>query len=155
MDDVLKWMAIHPIRVDIVVFGVVAGTIAYILKRHRRRRRVYHRKLWAMWLKRKDIEAYHLMKFEDAITDAAFEMVHSGEMTEKQEQQWYAFFAERYDMKGMIPRRDRATFIRGSLLRIKRLQNSKKPDIPGGPPGCKVDPTYDPKPVMKSKYVRE
>lgn len=110
-----------------------------------------------MWLKRKDREQYHMMKFEDALTDAAFEMVHSGDMTEDQERQWYAFFAARYDMKGLIPGRDGAAVKRGIRARL-RFWEKRKPTIPGPIPGVEVDPTYNPKTgkevSFKSKYVR-
>lgn len=156
MDEVLEWMAIHPIVVDFLVVASVTGTVAYILRCTRRHRRVLHRRMWAMHLKRKDLERYHLMKFEDALTDAAFEMVQRGEMTEKQERLWYAFFAEQYNMLGVMPIRDQASTKRGIKARMSMWWGKIKPDIPGPKPGVKVDETYKPKndPVMKSKYVR-
>lgn len=154
MDEVTTWMAIHPVRVDLLVLTVVAGTIVYILRRQRKHRRILHRKVWGMYLKRKDRKAYHLMKFEDAITDIALEMVHRGDMTEIEERQYYAYFAECCDLKGLKPCRDQASVKRGIQRRLKMLYKNK-PTIPGGPPDIKVDPTYEGTTKLKSKYVRE
>lgn len=154
-DEIMKWMAIHPVRVDLLVVAVVAGIIAYILKRERRRRRVLHRRIWGMWLKNKDREKYQLMKFEDALTDAAFEMVHSGDMTAQQEKMWYARFASAYNMAGLVPGRpkDTESLKKMSRTRLQFWRRRPKPNIPGDPPGVEVDPTYiDGK--FKSKYVR-
>lgn len=159
MDEVTKWMAIHPVRVDLLVLALVSGTIVYILNRQRRRRRVWHRRMWAMHLKRKDLERLHLMRFEDAITDAAYEMVARGEMSEAQEKVWYNFFAEQYGMKGVRPPpRTPATVKRGIQLRMQMWWAKIHPKLPGGKPGdgLVVDKTYDPTPVkFKSKYVQE
>ena len=164
MDEGLKWMAIHPVRVDLLVVAAVAGTVALILRRQRRQRRMLHRMVWAMHLKRKDLERLHLMRFEDALTDAAFEMVARGEMTEKQEKEWYAFFAENYGMKGMLPPPRTQATVKKALKtrwwhRQKQMLIGKYfPTIPGPKPaeGLKVDETYDPTPIkLRSKYVRE
>lgn len=154
MDEVTTWMAIHPVRVDLLVLTVVAGTIVYILRRQRKHRRILHRKVWGMYLKRKDRNKYQLMKFEDAITDVALEMVHQGDMTEEQEKMWYNFFAVSCEMKGLKPGRDQASIKRGIRTRLKYWAK-RKIIIPGDPPGVKVDPTYEGTAKLKSKYVRE
>jgi len=159
MDEGVKWMAVHPVRVDLLVVAAVAGTVAYALNRQRRRRRVLNRMVWAMHLKRKDLERLHLMRFEDALTDAAYEMVARGEMTEAQEKLWYSFFAEQYGMKGLMPQpRTPETTKRGIKMRMNMWWAKIKPNIPGPKPGegLVVDKTYDPTPIkLSSKYVQE
>lgn len=114
-----------------------------------------------MNLKRKDLERLHLMRFEDAITDIAFEMVARGEMTEQQEKDWYLFFANNYGMKGLIPGHGRgnpASVKKGIRFRINWLWSTPKPDIPGPKPGVKEDAQYNGKDTptkQRSKYVKD
>src|SRR6185436_20851909 len=126
--EVMNWMSIHPLRVDFIVFAVVAGSIAYILGRSRSRRRVLHRKVRGMYKKRVDIERFHLMRFEDAITDACMEMVHRGEMTEAQEKMYYEWFSTlRRGRQGLclIPGRSQEATKKGIRARLKKFYNKK------------------------------
>lgn len=144
-NEIFAWVTLHPIRTDILVVAFAAGILTLALLRQRRIRRKFHRLVWGASMKRKDREKYQMMRFEDAITDAAMEMIQEGNMTEDQDKEWMKFFAERYQFKGLIPRRDVSTVKRGCKKRAFMLQHTPDVSIPGGKPGVeKVDVSYQP-----------
>ena len=106
-------------------------------------------------MKRTDRENYQKMKFEDALGDAAFEMVYRGEMSEDEEKTWLRLFADKYGFVGLIPQKN---LKRGIRARLKSLYGLKRVSWPGDNPAVKVDSSYDPKALepeglSHSKYI--
>lgn len=132
----------HQMEMDVAVWVVVVGSLAYVIRRQRSKRRRLHRLMWGRLMKRKDLQKYQLMGFEDAIVDAAMEMVHRGDMTEAQEQYWFRFFAETCGMLGLKPQKDVKKAIQ---RRLNWPQKFGLLPVPGGIPGTpevKPDPNY-------------
>ncbi len=159
---VAEWVYQHPLETDIFIVLVVVGSIHFILRHKRVKRRRAHRLIRGALMKRKDIEAFQRMRFEDAITDMAMEMVGRGEMTEQQEREWYEFFANLYNFKGLLPQARTPESVKRSIK--KRLQlhyGLQAVHIPGGPNTVTVDPNYKPvieptvekKGLEASKYI--
>jgi hypothetical protein len=144
--SVAEWMANHPAEIDIAVVVGILGTAAVVYRHRLRMYRRLARLVRGANMRRKDQEHYQLMKFEDAITDAAMAMVQSGDMTEAQEKWWYRWFADRYEMLGLLPAHDQASVKRGCWLRLRLGHGLKPVKIPGGHPvkDLKVDPSYKP-----------
>lgn len=143
---VADWCFNHQPEVDVIVGVFAIGCFLLILRNQRKARRRLHRILWGTLMKRKDQQRYHQMMFEDALVDAAMEMVHRGDMNDSQEKAWFKFFAERYEFGGLIPHKD---VKRGIKARMKHwYANPKKWKITGRVPGgvnkIEVDKTYDP-----------
>jgi diphthamide synthase (EF-2-diphthine--ammonia ligase) len=151
-----QWSFRNEVELDVITVAVVIGIIVIVLKEKRRRRRRLHRLFWGMLMKRKDREKYQLLRFEDAIVDAAMEMVSRGDMTSEQEKNWFEFFAEKYDMKGLLPVKNvkRAIELR---LKFKKMFGLLPLEIPGGKPEVKVDASYQPikdtSSLAKSKFL--
>lgn len=107
-------------------------------------------------MKRQDREKYQNMRFEDALIDAAMEMVHDGSMTVEEEKKAYRFFADKLGMSGLKPQKNVKQGIR---TRLKKKFGLKSITIPGGIASVKPDKTYDPnKPdpegLSKSRYAK-
>lgn len=156
-----SWVYDHPIETDIAIVLGVVGSIWVILSWRRRARSRVYRIIRGELMKRKDREAAQRMKFEDAIVDAAMEMVQSGDMTPAQEKEWYEFFLGNYGFKGLAPLKNLDSVKRGIRMRLRLGWALKPVKIPGDKPGGKVDPTYKPveveiperKGLETSKYV--
>lgn len=143
---VAAWCFAHQVEVDVIVGVFAIGCFLLILRNQRKARRRLHRILWGTWMKRKDQQRYHQMMFEDALVDAAMEMVHRGDMNESQEKAWFKFFAERYEFGGLIPAKDVKRGIKARMKHWYANPNKWKISgrVPGGVKQVVVDKTYDP-----------
>src|SRR6266852_5871781 len=118
-DSVAIWCFSHQVESDVIIVFAVLGTCVYVLRRDRRDRRRFNRFVWGMFMsKREDLKKLQRMCFEDAIVDAAMEMVHLGYMSEVQEEQWYKFFADNCKMLGLRPTKTKASLIRAIRNRL-------------------------------------
>lgn len=130
---VSTWVYNHPVETDILIIGAVLFGIYKYTRRDVRRKRRHIRFVRGDWMSRQDRERYQLMRFEDAIGDAALDMLMEGRMSEKEEKEWYRLFAERYNMPGLLPRRDNETIKRGIRGRIRFYRRRLKlPAMFGG-----------------------
>lgn len=147
----------HPVEVETVTVAVIVGSLVVYLRGQRRRRSRAHRLIRGAIMKRRDQEAYFRMQFEDAIVDKAMEMVHRGEMTPRQEQEYYELFAHSYGMTGLLPMRNAEALKRGIKMRLHMAPDTR-PKIPGGRAVVAVDKTYEPTsnvvPIKGSKKSR-
>lgn len=153
---VSNWVFDHQVETDVIVVSGIVGAIAMSLRQQRRRRRRWHRHIWGKLMKRKDLEKYIQSRFEDALVDAAMEMVHDGTMTPLQEKKAYLFFAEKLGFTGLKPSKD----VKKGIATRLRKRFGLKPVLWFGPkPGVeRVDKSYDPnKPIPEglsaSKYI--
>jgi hypothetical protein len=102
-----------------------------------------------------------LMRFEDALGDAALDMLISGEMNKEDEQHWLRIFADGnvYNMKGLMPYKTRESRIKGALARIKYYQKTPwSGNKSGGVLSVIPDRTYNPNPdtgLALSKYAKK
>lgn len=129
---------LHPLRTDAVIVIAVSYILMIVLSQRYRRRHKLYRLLWGAYMKRADRARYHMKLFEDAIVDVAMDAVQRGDMTEREEAEYYQHFAEVYGMRGLQPSR---SIKKGIQSRLK-TRYSKKSKIPGPPPQVKADPTY-------------
>src|SRR5258705_1545701 len=131
------WCFEHQVETDVIVIGAVILAVVVYLRKQRRNRRKLNRILRGYWMKRIDRENYQKMKFEDALGDAAFDMVGAGEMTPAEERKWLYLFADKYDFVGLIPQKNVKV---GILNRLTKRFGLKPVNIPGDKPGVeKVD----------------
>lgn len=141
-DAFAEWSFRNEVELDVIVVVVVVGIIAILLKEKQRKRRKLHRFLWGSMMKRKDRERYQLQKIEDAIVDAAMEMVHHGEMTNAEEQALFRSLAQKLGLSGLLPQKDVKRAV-GMRLKFKKRFGLLPVSIPGKPE-VTVDPTYKP-----------
>lgn len=158
---VADWVYQHPVRADAIILGVVVGSIVYVSRRKRMKRRRIHRLIWGEIMKRKDLEVLQRMRFEDSILDAAMEMEARGEATEAQIKGWFDFFCTAYNMKGLKPGPRTNEVVKRGIRRRLQMQWALKPANTFGLPKVKVDTSYKPvdEPIPErtgletSKYV--
>lgn len=154
---VAEWCFDHAVEFDLMVVLSVITTCVYVMRRNRRQRRRMHRFLWGTLMKRQDREKYQKMVFEDALTDAAMEMVHRGDMTDKEEAFYFRFFAEKLELAGLKPQKN----VKGGVrARLKKRFGLNLVNWPGAKPGVLVDKTYNPNALeaegmSKSRYHKE
>lgn len=151
------WVYGHPVETDILIIGVAAFCITKLYQSRYRRTRRHIRFIRGSWMSRDDRMKYQLMRFEDAISDAALDMMMEGRMSELEEKHWYTLFATRYEFPGLLPRRDKETIKRGIKTRIWFYRNKLKVRLPEGKPQPIPDPTYLPdgnSALAKSKYAK-
>lgn len=143
---------LHPLRTDAAVLIAVSYILMIVLRHRNRRRHKLYRLLWGSYMKRADRERFHMKLFEDAIVDTAMDAVHRGDMSIREEADFYKLFAKKCGMAGLNPRRN---VIQGVRSRLKKLYNNK-PNIPGKPE-VSVDKTYKIKTTsgLKSRYLTE
>lgn len=157
-DSFAQWSFRNEVELDVITVAVVVAIIAIVLKEKRKTRRRLHRRFWGRLMKRKDRQQLQRMRFADAIVDAAMEMNANGDMCDHEEKAWYAYFADKVEMRDLLPKKKRNP--KASIL--KRLSHPSlfgllPVKIPGGKPEVKVDPTYDPNKeagsLAKSKFL--
>lgn len=142
---VASWVYDNPVETDLLIIGAVAvALVRYFKNRHVKQRRIITLQR-GCWMSRDQRQKLHLMRFEDAITDASINMIMSGEMTPDEEKSWCRFFADRYQLNGLLPGPfSKESRIRGALARIT-FYRKNRPDYTGGPPSVTVDPSYVPR----------
>jgi len=158
--SVASWVDLNPVETDLIIVGVVAGSLLWCTNRARRMRRKAHRLMWGALMQRRDRAKYHAMKIEDAILDACMEMVVAGDMTPEEEKNKLSQMAKSFNLTGLLPGKDQASVKRGINYRLLLGWWKKKPKIPGAPE-VSVDPNYKPefavarKGLATSKYATE
>lgn len=135
------WCFNHQLETDLIIVSAVIGSCIVALKRGRRNRRRLHRFLWGTLMGHKYRDRYQKMRFEDALLDAAMEMVHRGDMNYEEEDRWYRYFAEKMEMDGFKPQKDTK---RSISRRLKSKLGLKPVNWPGDKPGVTPDKSYDP-----------
>lgn len=154
---VAVWVYNNPVETDLIIGLVVVGSCVWYWRRQRRKQLRAFRIIRGALMKRKDREKFQLMKFEDAITDAAMDMVAKGEMVEWEEKYWYKFFSN-LGLVGFTRDRTTLSVRHAMILRRMILLFNHSPfnfmDIPGGKPGegVPVDKSY--KPVLEEPDTR-
>lgn len=155
-DMFAAWSYRNEVELDVIVVVTVIGIVAILLKEKRRKRRRLRRLFWGSIMRRQDREKYQLMQFEDALVDAAMDMVAKGDMTEGQERGWFIFFVDKLGMLGLQPQKNVKRAI-ANRLAFKQRYGLLPVEIPGGFPEIKVDETYQPNTekgtLAQSKYL--
>lgn len=144
---VATWFFENQIAADLIIGGVVLGSLLYLARHTLRMRRLTHRIRWGVGMKKsKNREAYERGLISFGICDAIEEAVHRGDMTRARADQWYESFASDYNMTELLPRKLTLEQKKERInQRMQRwlLVNVK---IPGLHPKdeLKVDKTYQP-----------
>lgn len=160
-----EWCFTHQTEVNVIIGGVVLGSLWYLARHTLRMRRLTHRIRWGVGMKKsKNRDAFERGLISFGICDAIEEAVYRGDMTRARADQWYSSFATDYNMTELLPRyRTKAEKEEGLKRAINmRIQiwDKLKVIIPGATPGVKVDATYQPNVVVpapvkkKSRYSK-
>lgn len=154
-DAAALWVFEHPVETDLLIIGAVTFALVKLFESRRRKSRRKFRLMRGSWMSEEQRRRLQRMRFEDALGDAALDMLMSGEMSKEDEKFWNIMFHDAYKFTGMIPGPlSKAQKIRGALTRItfyKRRPWAVVGRNAGGPPVATSDPDYIPN---SDKYSR-
>lgn len=161
-NEFASWAYDNRVLLDVIVVLTVLGSLILLSNRRARLRRKFHRLVWGVRMKSKDIIEYHIRRFEDALTNEAMTMVEEGVMTEGQEADWYTFFHQAYKFNGFRkPPKGMTQIKNGIAVRLKLGflgYGMPKKKSNGTVAQVVVDKSYKPQgsgasTLAKSKYV--
>lgn len=150
-----SWCFTHQTEVNVLVGGVVLGSLLFLARRTLRMRRLTHRIRWGVGMKRsKNREAFERGLISFGIVDAIEEAIFRGDMTRDRADQWYTSFANDYNMTDLLPRPRTKEEAQEGLKKAINMRipiwERLKVVIPGLHPKdeLKVDKTYQPTNVV-------
>jgi hypothetical protein len=123
-----EWMYDNAEMIGFAIVAIILWLVADRIRFVRRQLRKNERgrlinTLRGALMSKKDSDKFFMMRFEDALENEFQELKWEGRMTEAQEREYRAFFAD-FGLIGLYPMRD---VKRGIQQRLKKMYNGKRP----------------------------
>lgn len=145
------WCFENQTATDLIIGGVVLGSLLYLARHTLRMRRLTHRIRWGVGMKRsKNRDAFERGLISFAICDGIEEARWRGDMSDERCDHWYTSFATDYNMTELLPKKVKGEQLKQVINRRIQLWEKIKVVIPGLHPKdeLKIDQTYQPTNVV-------